>query len=348
MRTWKSLLRRFVLDRWLVRWLVIYPLFWVGYGVFAYTKRTPWIFYFCFRELYSQTRGRLNRRLATAITRRHRPFQISASRGVLGDVGELEANLAAAVAALETDGYHVFPIRLSGELCDELRTMACTLPAKLVPCPAGQIGPLVFDPQAPRAPKYDFEQQRLIANPVIQRLLADRTLLSLAYRYLKAPPINDLIAMWWSAPFGSRASSEAAQLFHFDLDRIKFLKIFFYLTDVNSEKGPHMYVQGTHEARPPGFFEDRRFGDDEIVAAFRSEEIVELVGPVGTIIAVDTIGLHKGKALTTGSRLILQFEFTNSLFGAPYERPSLPEVSIEDLRQALAELPDVFQRFGMR
>ncbi len=137
-------------------------------------------------------------------------------------------------------------------------------------------------------------------------------------------------------------------MFHFDLDRIRFLKVFFYLTDVNSATGPHMYIQRTHKSKPSGFFEDRRFRDDEITTAFRPEEIVELVGAAGTIIAVDTIGLHKGKALTTGSRLILQFEFANSLFGAPYERLSLPDGLTDDLRQAVGDLPDVFQRFDAR
>jgi hypothetical protein len=344
LRTWKSLIRRSVLDRRLARWLVLYPLFWVGYTVFAYTRRTPWISYFCFRELYGQTRGKLTKRLSATITHKHRPLHFLEPCGLLGSGVELEANLAASLAALETDGYFVFPMKLSAALCDELRDFARSLPAKLIPSPTDQIEQIPFDDRAPRAPKYDFEQQRVIANPVVQMLLADRTLLTLAYRYLKALPINDLVAMWWSAPFGSQASSEAAQLFHFDLDRIRFLKFFFYLTDVNSNNGPHMYIRSTHEAKPHCFFEDRRFLDDEIAAAFRPEAIVELVGPAGTIIAVDTMGLHKGKALTTGCRLILQFEFTNSLFGAPYERLSLPVALTEDLRQAVKELPVVFQR----
>ena len=44
-----------------------------------------------------------------------------------------------------------------------------------------------------------------------------------------------------------KADSEAAQMFHFDLDRIKWLKFFIYLTDVKINSGPHVYVSGTHK-----------------------------------------------------------------------------------------------------
>ncbi len=43
---------------------------------------------------------------------------------------------------------------------------------------------------------------------------------------------------------------------------------------------------------------------------------MEFTGEAGTIIAEDTIGLHKGKNVTKGRRLILQFEYALSMFGA--------------------------------
>ena len=44
------------------------------------------------------------------------------------------------------------------------------------------------------------------------------------------------------------------------------------------------------------------------------EDMVEIGGPRGTIFAEDTRGLHKGKHLLTGDRLLFQLEFSNSLF----------------------------------
>ena len=45
--------------------------------------------------------------------------------------------------------------------------------------------------------------------------------------------------------------------------------------------------------------------------------MIEVTGKKGTIVALDTRGLHKGKRLNKGDRFIMQFEFTGNLFGAP-------------------------------
>ena len=156
-------------------------------------------------------------------------------------------------------------------------------------------------------------------------------------------PINDLMAFWWSAP-QKVASSEAAQLFHYDLDRQKFLKIFFYLTDVGPDNGPHCYVRGSHAHKPRQFYADRRFSDDEVARAFPAQDIREVHGPAGTIVAGDTLCLHKGKPLVSGSRLIFQLEFTLSLFGQTYE--TLPVGSdMPLLRERMARYPGVYARF---
>jgi hypothetical protein len=42
--------------------------------------------------------------------------------------------------------------------------------------------------------------------------------------------------------------------------------------------------------------------------------------PVFIVLFADTSGLHKGKPITRGHRLILQLEYSNCLFGAPLER----------------------------
>ena len=39
-----------------------------------------------------------------------------------------------------------------------------------------------------------------------------------------------------------------AQLYHFDLDRPKWLKFFIYLNDVeNISHGPHLFIEKTHK-----------------------------------------------------------------------------------------------------
>jgi hypothetical protein len=143
-----------------------------------------------------------------------------------------------------------------------------------------------------------------------------------------------LVTMWWSlaVPSNQQEQSAAAQLFHFDLDRLSFLKFFVYLTDVTPLNGPHCYVAGSHRGfKNAKLQRDGRFSDAEIKAHYPSEE-VQIVGQKGTIFVADTKGFHKGLPLESGERLIFQIEFSNSLFGAPYtkwKRTAAPGVAEE-------------------
>ena len=324
--------------------LVYYPLFWLGYAAFRATGRTPKLSYLSFRRLYGMTQGRLNQRVSESI-RRPAPT-LDAREGLLGSGEALESELGAALESLRRDGFYVFRNKLSESMIEELKGFSETTPARLVPPPPGDSPHQTFDPENPRAPRYQFSEQQMLADVAVQRLLADPTLIELAGRYLGTVPINDLFTMWWSAPHGDGPSSAAAQLFHFDMDRFRFLKFFFYLTDVDHDTGPHVYVRGTHRERPAGFFEDRRFSDAEVEDQFGAGEIEEIVGERGTILAVDTSGLHKGLALRTGRRLLCQIEFTNSLFGQDYGRLELPENVLPELEELVAGQPEVFQRFS--
>jgi len=174
--------------------------------------------------------------------------------------------------------------------------------------------------------KYDFQQQIIAEEPVVQQLLTDDTILAVSRAYLGAEPVNDMLAMWWSTNYlHGKPSAAAAQNFHFDMDRIKFLKFFFYLTDVGPENGPHCYIRGSHHRKPRALLKDGRISDEQILDHYSPEDIVEITGTRGTILAADTRGFHKGKPVQSGERLLLQIEYATSLFGAPYEKVTLNE-----------------------
>ena len=73
----------------------------------------------------------------------------------------------------------------------------------------------------------------------------DEYLIDVAREYFDSEPIFDIPVMWWSN-FGNVPSSEAAQLYHYDLERVKWLKIFFYLTDVNDYNGSACIYKNTY------------------------------------------------------------------------------------------------------
>jgi hypothetical protein len=242
------------------------------------------------------------------------------------------------LATLKRDGFAVLPDLLPAALCDDIEQTAresmCTL--------SGSTEQGRFDPAAPRSRRYDIPEEDLLACAGVQGLLADVSVLKLAQDYLGASPVQDLVAAWWSAPGGGSASA-AAQMYHFDLDRPRFLKLFVYLTDVDSQTGPHAYVRGTHRDLPAAFREDRRYADDEVGKRFESD-VTRIPGPRGTVFIADTRGLHKGEPVISGHRLVFQVELSSSLFGQTYSRPVLRDL-VPALADAVRTYPSVYRRF---
>jgi hypothetical protein len=64
-----------------------------------------------------------------------------------------------------------------------------------------------------------------------------------------------------------------------------------------------------------------RISDEEIAQLFGVENVIELTGRKGTVIAVDTLGYHKGKAPQSGARLVAQLEFATPLFAKAVSEP---------------------------
>jgi hypothetical protein len=256
--------------------------------------------------------------------------------------GLVEGRIDELVAALRADGFVRLPGRLPEADCADLEAAASAATCRLT-SPTTEAERAPFDPDRPIAVRYDLDERDVAASEAAQRIVTDASLLALAQRYLGAAPIIDLLAMWWSAAVGGGASSAAAQQFHFDLDRLRFLKLFVYLTDVDLQNGPHVYVRGSQGAKPAALRHDGRHGDAEVEAAFpgRSEVIT---GPRGSMFLADTLGLHKGRDLAAGHRLVFQVEWASSLFGAPFAR-----VPVSWCDPAAAEVvaahPWAFQRF---
>ena len=104
-------------------------------------------------------------------------------------------------------------------------------------------------------------------------------------------------------------ASAAAQLFHFDLDDFRQLKLFFYLTDVDESAGPHVAVRGTHASKRLGHeLMIRRLADDEVARAYGAGSIERFCMPAGGGFE-DTYCLHKGQRPTGSERLLLAFNY---------------------------------------
>lgn len=261
--------------------------------------------------------------------------------GLLDGLGAADPHATA--DALRADGVVRFDGLVAPATCDALEALARRVECDLMPPPADGPATGVLDLDAPRAPKYSVPEPALAADPAAQALIADPSLRAVAADYLGCEPVWSLTALWWSLPWPGGPSTEIAQLFHEDRDHPAFLKFFLYLSDVDEDHGPHVYVRGSHDDRRPALRADRRFSDEEVARHYGADDLVTVCGPRGTLFAADTKGLHKGLPPVAGSRLVFQLEFSTTLFGASYER--LDAVApAPALAAALAAHPHTYQR----
>ncbi len=274
--------------------------------------------YSALRKMFVFSRGSSNDKISNQINQKFGKYDLVTSNGILGNLSKIEIEKMAAV--MKRDGFYIFENKLSEEMINELCAAALSIPCNYLDIDTNSYSSekVLFNPDNPISPRYEFDNTSIINLPAIQKLIFDQTLLLFAQEYLGTKPILDLIALWWSIPFDGRGKSAAAQMYHFDMDRIKFMKFFFYLTDVDTNTGPHCFVKGSHVILPKSLARDGRFSDSEIENYYGSDNAIEICGKRGSIIAVDTRGFHKGKELMAGKRLIFQIEFSNSMFGQTY------------------------------
>jgi hypothetical protein len=321
----------------------------IGALTFALRGRTPAFAYRHMLELFFRTRGASNDAMSSFLSWARKPYSLADNRGVLGDLSGSDTD--AIGSNLRLRGYHVFEQRLPDSLCDQLlgfaTTTSCIRRGKDGEADA-DADVARFPRQSPEGIRYDFREQSLIDNPVVQKLMADRSIIAVAQNYLQAQPIVDIVAMWWNAA-SERPDKQAAQFWHFDMDRIKWLKFFIYLTDVGPENGPHSFVEGSH--RTGGISASllqkgySRLTDEEVSSNYPPEKFVEFTAPRGTILAEDTRGLHKGKHVTKGDRLMLQLQFSNSLFGGDYPISRMTDVLDSDLKEMVRRHPRIYSNY---
>lgn len=310
-------------------------------AVLAYRARgaTPDFGYQAMIRLHCLTRGRANDLWHAWIRRRSPAARAPRSAGKFDDP-DFAANL-------REKGYHVFAARLDPSECAALREglsrrVATTKPGNLR---------LAYDAAAPRDAGYYYDEADILDLPAAQALLADGGFATLAARHLGVAPVLSIVMAWWTVarPPSDASRRALAQLFHFDMDRPKWIKFFVYLTDVGPEGGPHALIVGSHRAGDPPYallrHQYARLPDAEVAAHYPAERIQEIIGPAGTVFAADTRAFHRGRPPTRGDRLVLEFEFCDSLFGAAFDRPRLDPARQARLLGHRAAEPRLYSRF---
>ncbi|MEO8206536.1 MAG: phytanoyl-CoA dioxygenase family protein [Chthoniobacterales bacterium] len=323
----------------------------IGIVAFMISKQTPPFAYQALIRLFCRTGGRTNDFLSAFISRASPPLDLGSATGILGNLGPNDIDEI--VRVLKADGYYVLPRKLPEEarlrLVEYAKSTECLVrPTEDESAHNAPPEHAIYDASQPRGIRYDFTQEQVINIPEVQAILADWSILAVAQTYLGARPVADVTSMWWHTAYSNQPDAKAAQFYHFDLDRIRWLKIFIYLTDVGPDNGPHCFVEGSHRTGGiPSALLSRgyvRLTDEDVLRHYPPERLIEFIAPAGTILLEDTRGLHKGKAVRSGDRLMLQLQFSNSLFGGSYP-PSAFNWMIPKLEKISEAYPAIYKNY---
>ena len=163
----------------------------------------------------------------------------------------------------------------------------------------------------------NFKREDLVKIPEILSIANDSTILNLAQDFLGATPTISNINCWWSTAYKEKA--EQAQFFHRDVDDYRFCKVFIYLTDVDMESGPHVFVENSPSTNT--LTKIRRYEDNEIESSFGKDKIKYFVANKGSMFMVNTYGFHKGLLPKSGKRLLLQIQYSLNPIGIEKYHP---------------------------
>lgn len=250
---------------------------------------------------YSQrivTRPSLRRLVVRALTGALRVRQ-----GAAKDLWAATAAEDASLRDLSRSGYAPLGNLLSAAQCDEIRAF---LADKLLfdRDRLREGFPLALAPGGVRVA--DYHLRDVLACPHILALANSPPLLGLAARYMECRPTISALGLRWSFPLPG--DSSALQVFHRDSEDWRYLKVLVYLTDVDDDAGPHVYLQGSHLTQAPVRL--KFYTDTEIAQAYGTDQLLTAIGTRGFCFAVDTAGIHKGTAPARQPRLMLQIQYS--------------------------------------
>jgi hypothetical protein len=252
---------------------------------------------------------------------------VRAPRDAVGLLGRFTVSEQQRIAEqISRDGYYIFETLLPETICGRIEEFARSSPANIFDefGYKGETAP--YDPNNLHGRLYKFAESALAGNSALQQLMGDEVFRRIAESYLQTQVTIGGLDGWWSAPYGNGPSSEAAQMFHFDFDAPpNWLKLFVYVTPVEAETGPHVYVRGSHkggnrDARHLLARGYQRIPDEDIEQVYGAGSIVEITGKRGTVFLADTRGFHKGKHPTRGDRLLAQIVYCSPVFLDPARR----------------------------
>lgn len=174
-----------------------------------------------------------------------------------------------------------------------------------------------------------FSSINLSENYFFLKLATNDSVIRLVSQYFGCIPTIQFLTSWNTYKNEEELNE---MFFHMDHHGHKFLKLFFYLSDVVHSNGHHEYIKGTHNQ--PVFdlkikrndnsnnhlmtqiLSKRKYGGDfavneSIIKKFLKKDILKISGNSGYSFIEDTRGLHRGTILKAETfRTVFQVLYT--------------------------------------
>lgn len=217
---------------------------------------------------------------------------------------EPDAKVSAAVAELNTSGIYLMRNYLDAGRIDKIKQALLSLPLDERFRPQRKNLDLNNMPGDVHVAEY--RTSALLQSDTIMDIANDPFLVRTAAQFLGCKPTISNMSVWWSFP--TDGSAQEAENYHRDVDDWRFVKFFLYLSDVDSDSGPHRFVRNSH--RSNRLTNLKRITDEEVSANFPLEDQLEMTGKAGDAFMELTFGLHKGQPPRKHRRLLLQVEYS--------------------------------------
>jgi hypothetical protein len=136
--------------------------------------------------------------------------------------------------------------------------------------------------------------------PNLYQLILNSELASVAAHYFGLTPTLTSFKLWRSHSNKGLAGRVASQNWHRDFNEFRMLRVFVYFNDVSLKTGAGQYIRGSHYAGDSYNLlqyseESGTYATEEEVSNFFTpDRIVTAEGSAGTLVFMDTAGLHRG------------------------------------------------------
>ncbi len=180
---------------------------------------------------------------------------------------------------------------------------------------------LIGRPEASSFRKLHHTPEDIAQCKALVELANHPQLLAIASGYLGATPTIAAMQAWWTMGHASNTTELARDdMFHRDVDDLRFVKMFMYLTDVDANNGVHSFVPTSH--RSTQLVNRAPITDAQVRHYFGDDGEKTFTGPAGTLFLEDTWGIHRQTPAVSGRRCI--FSVIYSVSGLDPNSPPRP------------------------